>query len=119
MPSSQINPSAPITDSIASRRHLPVVSAALGAFVVATACWIGIGLFTAGDFFASGRPLPLLVVALAVAAAAGGYGGYRTRSRSLRGLIAVAAVACGVFWAAAPGGWWALPPPSETEVRPP
>lgn len=123
MPRSQITDPTP--DPGANRRYLRVdlrvyfrvAAAALAGFFVGTACWIGLALSSAGDFFATGHPLPLLVIV--VGATGGAIGGYRTRSRSVRRLVAVAAVACGVFWVVAPNGWWALPPPTPTEVRPP
>jgi hypothetical protein len=83
--------------------------AALGAFTVATFCWIAIGLVTPGDFFANGSRL--IVIPLVLAAAVGGYVAWRTRSRALRIALIVVSAMCAYFWIAVPSGWWASPPP--------
>jgi hypothetical protein len=87
----------------------------MAAFTAATACWIVLCLVTSGDFFARGSSLAFL--AIVVTGLGGFYFGFRSRSRSLRVVLAVATLACVVFWIAAPNGWWAMPPPTPAEVQ--
>jgi hypothetical protein len=83
-----------------------------GVFTGATACWIVSGVATPGDYFGNGSPW--LWLALFACGAAGGYAAFKARSKRFRVALSVAALACAIFWLAAPEGWWAKPPPAHT-----
>lgn len=102
-------------ESSAKERLLRASSCALGGFAGLTMSWIVCGLATGGDFFGQGSAAgPFMLVA---ALGAGGYLGLKARRRWLRVLLAALGAGSIVFWVAAPNGWWALPPPSPSEVR--
>jgi hypothetical protein len=93
-----------------------ILPALLGAYSGLTIGWIGLGVLTSGDFFASGSPLAFLVPGAAGVLA--GIAGWRSRSRRLQFVLVLAALGATLFWAAVPDGWWASPPPPSSRAVP-
>src|SRR5689334_18256726 len=93
---------------------LRLLQVPVGAFVGYNACWILIGVFTPGDFWANGHDtrIPLAAAAAALAVLA-----FHLRPLPLRLLLVAAALGCGYFRLAASPGWWAKRPPERLYRR--
>ena len=94
---------------MAASRSGIAINMAASALVACTLVWILWGLFTHGDYFASGNPLVL--VSLVLAGVLGLITGYRRRSPRYRGIVLGLAVFAALFWVTVPSGWWAHAPP--------
>jgi hypothetical protein len=81
-----------------------------GVCIGATACWIVWGVATPGDYFGNG--VALIGLSLFAFVAAGGYAGFKARSKRARIALVLLSLACALFWFGAPNGWWVKPPPA-------